>query len=333
MLEKETRPYLIWYHKDDNDGVFSAAIIYNYLLHELHIDKDNIILEGVDYAILSEKYNKYNIENYISKFASIIMTDISFNDINIMKIIYNTLGNSFIWIDHHAPIINESIIHKIDNIQGLRDTSRSAILNAYRFFYDVLDEKYTNKTCPELFRILSAYDSWTYEREKYKFDYVNDINKAVTVFYQLDVEEVLNYVFMLLYNLENMNETKFINKMLKEGKMYNKYNDYRYKEQLRLFGDYNWTVNGEKAVMIYMQEASSSTVFKSLQNTEYKHGIVFKPLVNGNYVISLYNINNNEVFHCGNYLKKKYNGGGHGGAAGATLKKTQLSKILATKKL
>ena len=53
---KNNDTYLIWYHLEDNEGVFSAAIIYNYLVHELNVNKDNITLEGVTYTILNNKY-------------------------------------------------------------------------------------------------------------------------------------------------------------------------------------------------------------------------------------------------------------------------------------
>ena len=32
------KKYLIIYHKEDNDGVFSGAIFYNYLITELKIN-------------------------------------------------------------------------------------------------------------------------------------------------------------------------------------------------------------------------------------------------------------------------------------------------------
>ena len=41
--------FLIIYHKEDNDGLFSMAIIYNYLIHELHVDMKNIDLFGADF--------------------------------------------------------------------------------------------------------------------------------------------------------------------------------------------------------------------------------------------------------------------------------------------
>ena len=41
--------FLIIYHKEDNDGLFSMAIIYNYLIHEFRVDRKKIDLFGADY--------------------------------------------------------------------------------------------------------------------------------------------------------------------------------------------------------------------------------------------------------------------------------------------
>ena len=50
--------------------------------------------------------------------------------------------------------------------------------------------------------------------------------------------------------------------------------------------------------------------------------------------LSLYNTNRDDhSFHCGDYLKKNYGGGGHEGAAGAQITETQFIKILKTKTL
>jgi hypothetical protein len=38
------KKYLIIYHREDNDGLFSMAIIYNYLINRLGEDKDDIEL-------------------------------------------------------------------------------------------------------------------------------------------------------------------------------------------------------------------------------------------------------------------------------------------------
>ena len=44
--------YLIIYHKEDNDGLFSMAIIYNYLTEEKHINRNMISLFGADYNMM-----------------------------------------------------------------------------------------------------------------------------------------------------------------------------------------------------------------------------------------------------------------------------------------
>ena len=147
----EDKKYLIIYHKEDNDGLFSMAIIFNYLIHELHVDKKNIDLFGADYndmkRICSDKGvdKKNTIDKFMEDYTNIIMTDISFNDAKVMKKLYKKLGSNFCWIDHHTPIIKESFVQKFDSCTGLRDTHRSAILNAYKYFYDVFDEQYNTK--------------------------------------------------------------------------------------------------------------------------------------------------------------------------------------------
>ena len=71
------KKYLIIYHNEDNDGLFSMAIIYNYLHHELKVPKDDIRLFGTEY----EKLKTVDLDEMISSFDTIIMTDVSFNDL------------------------------------------------------------------------------------------------------------------------------------------------------------------------------------------------------------------------------------------------------------
>lgn len=332
--------YLIWYHKEDNDGVFSAAVIYNYLVHNIGVKPEDITLEGMTYAMFTDKFPNEDAVNFFVdyyKYKNIIMTDISCNEYKTMKLLYNIYGKKFIWFDHHKPIIELSAKYKFDGIEGWRDTSRSAILNAYRYLFDPLDEKYMNKDVPELLRILSAYDSWSYKREHIKFDKCRNVNKGVTVHFGLDVKKAIEYTKKILYydpsKVINPEANKFIREMHKLGKELNEYDDFNYKAQLESYGDYDWKVNGRKAVMLVCQCPTSSLMFKSLQNTEYKAGIVLKPLPTGKWVLSLYNIKTeyDDEFQCNDYLRKKYNGGGHAGAAGATLSSTQAMKMLKTK--
>lgn len=351
MIQKD---YLIIYHREDNDGVFSAAIFEDYLLNKLHLKLEDLVFLGADYNILSEfAKDKHNTpEKLHEDFKHIIMTDISFNDSKFMKDLYNEFGNDFIWIDHHAPIIKES--HKLgfSNCPGIRDTQRSAILNAWKFLYDQFDEAYNEKKVPELLRILSAYDSWSYEREGYEFEYVRNINKATTIKYDLSLSKarkvVHNLVSVYVNNepSDNMSEVfkdgPLIEQLRDFGKQLNDYDDITNKGIIETSGDKSWGIIlhdddrpdhpfVRKCCAIFHQGATNSMIFKSLKNTDISNGIVFKHNPNKTWTISLYNINDDDWFHCGEFLKNKYNGGGHKGAAGCQITQEQFIKILKDK--
>ena len=227
--------YLIVYHKEDNDGVLSAAIFMDYLIKK-SVDSTDINMCGYTYGeLMNEDINKWN-----QIYDHIIMLDISFNDYKKMIQLKKDFGKNFCWIDHHSPIIVESIFRKFDDINGVRQTDRSTILLKYKYLYDPFDEKYHNKTCPELFRILSAYDSWTYEQEGYHFDEVDNINKAVTFESELDIRNMMKYI-----NIDNATEDSEIKRLEKIGSLLTDYDRFRYK---RLISDYEdvWRIdNGD----------------------------------------------------------------------------------------
>lgn len=343
--------YLIIYHKEDNDGVFSAALFYDYLINNLNIADNNIDQLPADYNMLSTFSKSMKVEELHEKYNTIIMTDISFNDCKYMKSLYKEFGNNFIWCDHHAPIIHLSFENHFSDIIGIRDTQRSAILNVWKYLYDQFDEAYNAKKVPELLRILSAYDSWSYEREGYEFEYVRNINKATTIKYDLSLskacEVVHNLVGVYVKNepTGNMSEVfkdgPLIEQLHELGKQLNEYDDIVYKDIIKNVGDTSWQVRFEdedrgrplfhKACAIFHQGQTSSTIFKSLKKTDIEHGLVFKHSPNGNWTLSMYNIRDESWVHCGDFLREKYKGGGHKGAAGCTLTQEQFIKILKSK--
>lgn len=328
----DDKRYLVFYHIEDNDGLFSAAIIYNYLLHELNVSPDNIKMSGVTYDILAKRYaEQTSIDALCNTYDVLIMTDISFNNIKTMKYLYKYYQQNFIWIDHHLPIIQASAINNFGKAPGIRDHHRSAILNAYRFFYDELDENYRTKKCPELFRILSGWDSFSYEQEGYDLDYVRNINKGTTFNYNLELDKIVPLVYDLIYN----NKRIQINGLFKLGEVLNCYDDELAANQLKQYGDADWYVDGRRAVMIMCQGQTNSQMFKyakKLFGEDVKHGIVLK-YHKDDWILSLYNISEQDEFHCGEYLKKNYKGGGHKGAAGCTLSHKQFDKLIKVKYL
>ena len=346
------KKYLLIYHKEDNDGVFSAAIFYNYLVSKLNIEKNNIELFGADYNILSEYIAIYDIESLQYRYDSIIMTDISFIP-EYMKELYNAYNTNFIWCDHHKPIIDASYKYEFSECPGVRNTTKSAILCAYEYLYDQFNEvystidKHADPRFPELFRVLSGWDSWSYEREGYSFDYVRNVNKGVTNVLKLDFEKILKKVSETINIYTNnpeynnlTDEIEFIDKMYNIGKVLNEYDDNVMADIIRNSGDCSWKViihdeNGKSlartACAIFHQGATNSTMFKSLIGKGIEQGLVFKHQPDGNWVLSMYNINDNTEFHCGEFLKERYNGGGHKGAAGCTLTQKEFFNILSNK--
>lgn len=350
--------YLLIYHCEDNDGLFSAAIFYDYLISKLCIKESEIKLLGSTYNSLEAFANQNPIKNLKEQYDSIIMTDISFNA-NYMKQLYEEYNNKFIWLDHHSPIIKASYENNFYECNGVRDTNKSAILCVYEYLYDAFNEVYStinkkpHSKFPELFRILSGYDSWSYEREGYEFDYVRNVNKGATIKYNLEFNKILEVVHNIIEVYQNGNpsgtlsaifkDNTLINELHDFGKSLNDYDDICNENIIKTAGDKTWNIilhDKDKgrplykhACAIFHQGPTNSTMFKSIRNTDISQGLVFKHCTNGNWVLSMYNINDNDWFHCGEFLKERYNGGGHKGAAGCTLSEEQFINILKTKTL
>lgn len=317
--------FLIIYHNEDNDGLFSAALFNYYLAHDLKINSNDIIEMGSNYNELAKIDNKA-IHKWKEEYSHIILLDLSFNDIKKMKLLKKEFGNNFIWIDHHSPIIVESVFKKFDDINGIRQTDRSTILLVCKYCWDQLDENYNKKNIPELLRILSAYDSFTYEKEGYDLETVNCINKAVTNETQLD----LNRTKMVVFELMNDPDYPSLTNLYKLGLSLDKYDVFKNKIITDNYGDCSWKVNDNPACAIFCQGPSNSLMFNGI---DVKHGIVFKRNKNATWTISLYNVKNDEKFHCGEYLKQKYSGGGHSGAAGCQIDENKFIEILKCKKI
>ena len=347
----EQKKYLIIYHKEDNDGVFSGALFYDYLINRMGCKLEDLCFLGADYNMLAEFSKDNKVEDLHKDFENLIMTDISFNDVSYMKKLWKEFGTNFVWCDHHAPIIKASFENKFSDVPGIRDTNRSAILNVWKFLYDQFDEAYNEKKVPELLRILSGWDSWSYEREGYEFEYVRNINKAVTVNYELKLGEARKLVHDLYMVYvehkpsgkmsEVFKDGSLIEQLHETGKKLNEYDDQVMRDIIEKSGDRTWKLaiwNGDKqefsyrnACAIFHQGQSNSTFFKSLIDTNYQNGIVFKHQPNGNWVVSLYNVKDDDSFHCGEFMKRSYKGGGHAGAAGCTLTEAQFIKVLKSK--
>lgn len=331
------KKYLIIYHQEDNDGVLSAAIFKNYLMKELNTPKENIFLFPATYNRLINVKENEEYLNWPQQYDHIIMTDISFNDPNMMVWLKKTFGHNFTWIDHHAPIIKESIIKNFDDVNGIRRTDHSAIYNTWTYLYDPFGEK----EIPEVVKMLSAWDSWTYEAEGIDAEYCRAYNMGFTIHSNLKVQWWIDNIDLITDH--SADQVAFIEDIYNSGKKYYERQDAEDKEMIRVNGDTSWTVNGIPAIMVVTTGQTNSFMFRSLrvENTtdeDLRVAAVFKHCKDGNWTLSLYNIydwkgdrTNKFYFHCGEYLKNTYKGGGHEGAAGCTLTVDKFCKMLKSK--
>lgn len=314
--------YLIIYHKEDNDGLFSMAIIYNYLIIEKNINKDSIKLFGADYNDL----DKLSLDDDIIKSSThIYISDVSFDTVEKMIQLKEMFGDNLVWIDHHKPMIDNSISKGFDDIKGIRDTKHSALYNAFKYLYPT-------HNIPELFKLLSAWDSWSYDAEGIDFDLCKYINIGVNNIYNLNPDFIINYVYLLIYIYNDYINPPDIDELYEIGKFEAKILDRTYENNVKAYGDFSWTVNGRTACAMFIQGPSNSQMFKVCKD-KVQNGIVFKRLPDSNWALSLYNTDNQHDFHCGEYLKKHFNGGGHEGAAGCQISEELFINILKQKKI
>jgi oligoribonuclease NrnB/cAMP/cGMP phosphodiesterase (DHH superfamily) len=347
----EQKEYLIIYHKEDNDGVFSAAIIKRYLMETINVDKDCIDLFPSTYASLSELIKNEDEpehpSNWNTNYEHVFMVDISFNEVNIMRNIGKGVyidTNKVTWIDHHAPIIRLSNDKKkgFANLQGARDTHKSALLLIWQYFYDPIKEYELSEQLPHLLVTLSDYDSWNWVNKYDNADYVTAVNTATTSSTELDVDKVVTLLYKL-YAKDGFADVHVNNaieaEMYEQGEIIFNYNKSMWNSLIEQNGDFEWKVITDDevrpAICIVCQGPSTSQMFAKYKDTKYKNGIVLKwNAKTNNWGGSMYNINTDDHFHCGEALKLAFKkAGGHEGAAGFTTSKTAFNKMLINKEI
>lgn len=309
--------YLVVYHQEDNDGVLSAAMAADYLLNGMKIGRDEIDFYPANYNKLSEQFKtKKSVREYFGTYGNVIFTDISFNDPAMMEEVNDV--THLVWVDHHKPIIEEMNRRGFDEVHGVRDWTKSAILNMWQYLYDPFNAQYLDGKAPILLRYLSAWDSFSYEREGFELEDCMYINEAVNFEYQLNLEKLIERIGVFL-STTSIDDGSFID-LYEEGRKLVEKKEESDRQFVEKYGEGGWTVRGSRtAIACVSSGQTNSTMFKSVSD-KYQNAIVFKREANGNWVISMYNIKEDHSFHCGKYLKENYGGGGHEGAAGCTIK-------------
>lgn len=325
------KKYLIIYHEEDNDGVFSAAIIHNYLmsLSQTNKEESTIDLLPATYSKLSEEVKEDHLVDFIERYDQVWMTDISFNEIEVMEELSKVFGQNFIWIDHHKAIIDK-VKEKNLVITGYQDPTFSAIHNAYKYIY-----KMSFNCMPKTLQILTSYDSFNFTH--YTNEYATDINQGANERFDLNIEDVcslLNSLYDSATGIPSKSFDDYLVENLEEiGATITKHQRRSWRNQILQNAELDWTVGPDNnpAAMIMLSGPTTSKMFDCLKERGIRNGIVLKRNNKGHWIISLYNINLDDDFHCGKYLQAEYNGGGHAGAAGATIDFEKFTKMIMTK--
>lgn len=339
MIGKEDKVLLI-YHKDDNDGVYSAALIYRYLEERLHVEKENIYPLGADYNKLDSL--KREIKSWKEKYTSVIMTDISFNDWRAMSKLYKLFEGKFIWIDHHGPAIRQSVEHGYDKACGIRETWTSAIGLAYEWLWDPLRVNKSSTVMPNILQYLAGWDSWN--PSAYGIATTDDcmaINLAVNMDTHLSLSRAIYEVNAMMYSdgSESDSGRSSFYQLQESGQTILEYQKAQWATLVKENAEYGWTVNGRPAVAMFLQGPTTSKMFESIKD-DVKCAIVFKHASNGKWNFSIYNTKKeyDKEIHLGNYFKSipekvGRTVGGHPGASGGTISQAKFLKLLKTKTL
>jgi oligoribonuclease NrnB/cAMP/cGMP phosphodiesterase (DHH superfamily) len=347
---------LVIYHREDVDGVCSAAIVKSFLMNTCamgqHYQPADFEMYGVNYADLSRDWKEFT--EWCSeptekkprmakwdKFEWVFMLDISFNDMEAMLHMRQAFGNRFHWCDHHAPIIEATKDTSMEDCQGVRLTSQSALANTWMYLNRLIGDRMGG--IPDELEMLSDYDSWTWTyKHRYSFEDAREelfaYNTGVTRRSNLKVAWFVDWLDRLWHSTYDDFRTVFLDAM-DYGMIVYALDKERTERAIKNHGDTGWVIGeneqdekDRKACCIVTTDRFNSLSFASFKGTEVTNGIVFKIDAKNNMVVmSLYNVDADDTFDCGKFCKDYYGGGGHHGAAGATITMEQFTNMLISK--
>ena len=341
---------LVIYHREDNDGVCSAAIVGSLLcttgLYGTVYQPEDIKYYGVNYADLAADWNE--LVEWTRKptekkprmakwedYGEVFMVDISFNDPAAMNHMYETFGDHFHWCDHHAPIINLSKECDFGKTKGIRLTTQSALMNTWEYL--------TDKEPSDWLQVLSDYDSWAWTKlPRYEHDSGESLmafNIGFTRSSNLKVQWYVDWIMEYINGTGKHDE--IAQKAWRYGEIVYKLDKERTERAINSHGDTNWNIKPNnqdatlrRSVCLITTDRFNSQSFKMFRGTYITNAIVFKlePKTDS-VVLSLYNVNDDDEFDCGKFCKDYYNGGGHKGAAGATLTRERFMEAFINKQI
>ena len=202
----------IIYHNENNDGMFSAAIAYHYLIENSQKDEPNITLIG-------EKPGKFNFRDRIMN-KNIIILDLSLKSEFLNDII--RLCKSYIVIDDHSKTL-------LDNEFIFNGTMHSACGYTWKFFYPKVQIPntilYIDSSDGKLFLSFIPKSYSTLFTQSSGIRYTHSKSKEIMI------RKQTGDFFIELWNV--LNDDKKINMLIAIGHYYHEFSE-NLKEQIAI---------------------------------------------------------------------------------------------------
>lgn len=291
---------ILIYRHDDADGLWSAAIVYNYI-KDRGWATDTIVDVPVNYNKDSWDADSVNKADYV------FVLDFTFDD---MDKLVEVAGNKLVWIDHHKTAMEKFPDLWNSDIKGIRSLDDAGCGLTWKYFYP-------HRTMSNAVKYIADRDMW-----KFKYEETKPFCEAAYV----KIKTIDNVDFITFFNSQDDGiEYACINEYIEFGKA-------RLEEQaLRVKNAFNrgsdFTFHGYKARLINTTSDISDIGQYVYIKSEYDIAVTW--YVDGNNIkFSLRsNSKDKDAPDCAK-IAQKYAGGGHYNAAGFSFMNVDISKLL-----
>lgn len=276
----------IFFHSADLDGHCSGAIAkFRFPYAELH---------GINYGE-EFPWDQIDVEN-----DTVIMVDFCLQPFSEMIKLYIKFGDRFIWIDHHISAIKDSKDHNHDQlIQGNRQNDKAACELTWEHFFP-------ERELPEVVRLLGRYDVW---------DHTDTNVLPFQMGFRLENTWPDNQDVWQNYFHKESDE--LIKDTINDGKLILKYQKQENKKYAKSCA-FEVKFEGYRAICINKMLTNSQLFDSIYDQNVHDIMITFGLRKNGLWTMSFYSTK--EDVDC-SVIAKKFGGGGHKGAAGASFNK------------
>lgn len=296
-------------HHTDLDGAMSGGIVG--LWAEKNDFKVTYHLYNYGYPLTPELFKGYEL---------VFAVDISFHETD--PWVYDYLSDRLIWIDHHKTAIDYAERNNLGSISGLRRVGVGACELVWEYLFEGL-------RTPRLVQYLSAYDVW--DKSRFDWKIVEQIQWGCRQEYGVSAKDLCNYLKLIECGL-----TGYLEELREKGESILGYLEKNFRGKLKNYGFYapEFTVEGVGSfrVMLLNTNEFTSKTFESLYNPEFFDIMIpfcLCPIEGspGKFEVRLSFYTENPNIDVSK-IAEIWGGGGHKGAAGASVSLETLGVIL-----